>query len=845
VSEIRQRPSEAPEFPTYVVGPVPETRGGTVTRTQAYVPAETLNRRASNIAQQQATVGGTNTLLPVVYGTQRVGGRIFAIKLKSNGNLVVGVAWCHGEVDSVVSTTINDEALDRGVLVTHYRGTSGQTYSTRLSAVISGYDDDLPGICYSVYDIPEEDGAGFPRFNAVIKGQKISSSSGGAKAYSQNPAYVIADFIENTTYGMGRSVDWATVATVASACSATVGSPGEAKRLLNLVIDQSLPGEEWLQVLRDYAGCWVVPEGASYRLVADTTGSSVYSFTTANIVEGSLRLTKRGTSETPTMVEVVYTDAGVTPYREARYSTAPVTPRRVSRINKPGITRYSEAVRYATERLNAATLCDLSATFDTFDDGLKLQVGDLVDITHPIGLSAKVMRVSRVDPVSPGRWRIAAVEYDAAVYSSTVATGPTTPDTEVTAWHVFGTPVLVNLTATTGEPNNTTYYDNTSGDGASLTTDAWDLGALYAGDWTVRHTVTDNTGTSTIYVLLSDDGVTYTEHVGTVVRASARYAKVKISTAGDMTIAGMPRLKLDIVNRSESGSVTTAASGATTVACSTSFTQATAVVATPLNSTAARSTSVNLIESSAGGGMGGGWCLRFAGSTDYVNVPDSSSLDIGTVSAGISLEAMIKRSGAGGSAAETIIKKGNNYVLRLHTNGTLRGYIWASPSTRYDITSTYAVPTDIWCRVSLTFAITPAVEAQFFINGEMVETSYTTTSQAQTLTGALTIGGDGSGTTESFNGCIDDVRVWAELRSSTDVRDYAFVALAGTETNLRAYWKCEDATGTNLNDSTSNNNDGTLTNSPKWRPYDGFDVYLFNSSGTQIAGDVSWVYEGY
>ena len=143
-----------------------------------------------------------------------------------------------------------------------------------------------------------------------------------------------------------------------------------------------------------------MPEGGSYRLVADTTGSSVYSFTSANIISGSLRLAKRGIADTPTMVEVTYTDTGVVPYREGRYCTAPATPRRLSRIAKPGITRYSEAVRYAIERLNAATLCDLSATFDTFDEALKLQVGDLIDITHPIGLTSKVMRISSIDGMS-------------------------------------------------------------------------------------------------------------------------------------------------------------------------------------------------------------------------------------------------------------------------------------------------------------------------------------------------------------------------------------------------------------------------------------------------------------
>ena len=153
-----------------------------------------------------------------------------------------------GEVDSIVEAYINDgNDIPRSVTVTHYTGTAGQTADPALADAISGYDDDLPNICYSVFGI-EADAriTGFPRFAAKIKGRKVSASSGGAKSYSENPAYCLADFIENATFGLGATVDWATVATVAAACSATVG--GEAKRLLNLVLDSSLPGEQWLQV---------------------------------------------------------------------------------------------------------------------------------------------------------------------------------------------------------------------------------------------------------------------------------------------------------------------------------------------------------------------------------------------------------------------------------------------------------------------------------------------------------------------------------------------------------------------------------------------------------------------
>lgn len=391
----------------------------------ALARARTLNSTARDASETQATVGGNNSLVPIVFGQQRVGGRIAAIAI--DDHLYVAVVWCMGEVDSVVSVTINDEDLPSGVTATHYTGTAGQTTDSTLASKISGFADAMTGICYSVFNIRPGKTSGFPRFAAVIKGLKVPLTSGGAATWTDNGAYLLAAMIENATWGMGESVDWATVATVAAANDALVS--GEKKRILNIVLDSSQPAATWLQSVADYAGCWVIPEGAGYRLVADAAASSVKSFTSANIVEGSLRLATRSIVNRPTMLEVSYTDTAYKPYRESRYASTPTTPRVLSRIARPGITRYSEAKRYATERLNESTVNDKTITFRSFDDCLAVQIGDVIDVTHPIGLSAATYRVLRRTPVEYGRWEIEATRYDSGKYDSSVVSGPTTPDT--------------------------------------------------------------------------------------------------------------------------------------------------------------------------------------------------------------------------------------------------------------------------------------------------------------------------------------------------------------------------------------------------------------------------------
>ena len=95
----------------------------------------------------------------------------------------------------------------------------------------------------------------------------------------------------------------------------------------------------------------------------------------------------------------------------------------------PGVTRYSQAYREAVERLNKLTLSDLTVEWETFDEGLKREAGDVVTMTHFLGLAAKALRlVEDPEQVRPGRWRLRATEYDAAAYNNSVENAPSSAD---------------------------------------------------------------------------------------------------------------------------------------------------------------------------------------------------------------------------------------------------------------------------------------------------------------------------------------------------------------------------------------------------------------------------------
>lgn len=471
-----------------------------------WTPASTLNKAASSAQKIQATVAGNGNVLGIPYGRVRVGAQISGVVLQS-GRLVLRALWCMGECDAIESTWINDLAVPAGVNVTSYLGAAGQGADATLVAAYAAagkvYSDTCPGVCYSVFSIPPGVNSGFPRLNAQIRGLKVRPTQFGTRAWSQNPALCIADFIESVDYGMGRSVDWATVATAVSACDALVGSPSEKKRVLNLMLDTPQSGETWLTQLRDYAGCWIVPEAGIYRLIPDTTGSSVMSFTTSNVLRDSVKIQLRSTLDSPTAIEVTYTETSSTPWRDATATVyasgvlAGTTARRMGRYSRPGIQRYSEAYRYAVERLNYSLINDMVVTFTAFDDALKLQVGDIFDLTHPAGLTAKLFRTAKIDPVGPGRWQITGNEYDPAVYSSVVVTGPSTPDTT--------TPDPSNPPAVTGLALVEELYQKQDGYIDSRIRATWNAVSGYAPSYQYEVVVT--VGTQQIDYVLTNNNV--------------------------------------------------------------------------------------------------------------------------------------------------------------------------------------------------------------------------------------------------------------------------------------------------------------------------------------------------
>ena len=552
-----------PGYPTVAPAPIeprPPWFGwipGSMVQTSV-VSRTVLNRTATTAERRQATVAAEGTPLPLIYGRTRKGGMVFAATTYQN-SLLLGCAWCQGEVEEIEKVLINDvdASTISGVTVTNYTGTDSQTVDATLAAAIPGYEDTLTfalngttyGIAYSVIRISASaDVEGFPRIEAILQGLKCLEVSGGVvqstRSYSTNPGRALVDLLASD-YGLMLSVNGAAAQNVIDACDATMvdGSP---RRSVNLAIMRFADSWSHVAALAAYASAWTPMSGDEVVPVPDTTATSARSLDASDFPESAeFRVRKRGMRDVPTVMRVYWTDTSTDPWRDApaiAYASgveAGTTAWVESQVYMPGIVTYAQAYREAVERLNKLTLLDLEVEWTTYDEGLQDLVGDVLTITHPIGLASKDVRLTACDPVEPGRWRCHAVEYDPIVYSDSVEGEPGAPDTDLP--NPFDVPLVAGFAATE-EP-----YQLENGTFSSRIRLTWNASTTYPFaflyEWQLISGATlIYSGTSPSEVAVTgpvQEGVTYTCKVrirGLSVPATGDYAQANITAYGKSLI---------------------------------------------------------------------------------------------------------------------------------------------------------------------------------------------------------------------------------------------------------------------------------------------------------------------
>lgn len=222
------------------------------------------------------------------------------------------------------------------------------------------------------------------------------------------------------------------------------------------------------------------------------------------------------------------------------------------------------------------------------------------------------------------------------------------------------------------------------------------------------------------------------------------------------------------------------------------------------------------------------YALEFNSSSDRVNIPNHSDINLGTHTQR-TVEAWFKVDDKTRSSKQTIYEEGagvRGLNIYIHTDGTLYGGAWNEPNGESNWDGTWIPWTgaqdNTWHHVAVTLNGGSSVSSnavKMYVDGQLINSG--NGSQLWAHSGNIIIGrngdtkfhtGDDNSAGETFYGDIDEVRIWNVERSASQIAAKKDTILSGNETGLTAYYNFQENTGIIANDTqTQSNNDGTIS----------------------------------
>lgn len=402
--------------------------------------ANNINGAGTRVQEITVSLPGYDETIPLVYGEDRMAG-LWLVRPYTHilsGELRFAILWSWGGeegIEGIQTIVANGAALPGAVTVTHYLGTPTQGVDPTLAADIPGFSDNYAYAAYSVFRVPPDTIEGFPQshqIEVVIRGIKVYDERTGLTEYSENPALCMADFITRPEAigGVGKQVF--NVTPCADRCDQDLG--GQERCKLGLTIKEADFLNNMLDLFAVYSEVLWQYEAGGVLIVPDApVDSPAETLTTDNFDFDSVQFLGNDMRQSPTMVTVDYRKPSGTVAswtQEPAIQKLPGVDEGIvenvpSDIFLPGIHRASEANRKALMRLRRLSYPSRFA-FMVFDEGIKYQRGDVVQLPDTRGLISRQVRILSKEQVSPGRYQLTAEHYDANMYPDDYDPGTTT-----------------------------------------------------------------------------------------------------------------------------------------------------------------------------------------------------------------------------------------------------------------------------------------------------------------------------------------------------------------------------------------------------------------------------------
>ena len=201
-----------------------------------------------------------------------------------------------------------------------------------------------------------------------------------------------------------------------------------------------------------------------------------------------------------------------------------------------------------------------------------------------------------------------------------------------------------------------------------------------------------------------------------------------------------------------------------------------------------------------------GNAISLNGSSQYISVADNNALDLTN---NFTVEAWIKPNSfnvLGGIVTKYNSAGSNGFTFTLGGTAPYTSLAFCGQGT-----ATGLLTAGKWYHVA---GVVSGGQVTIYIDGVSVKTGAAAPLSANS--DPMTIGRDYTPTPRYFNGSFDEVRIWNDVRTQAEIQANMFTELTpASETNLVAYYQCNESSGTTLTDS-KNSYNGTVSGSPSW-----------------------------
>ncbi len=223
-----------------------------------------------------------------------------------------------------------------------------------------------------------------------------------------------------------------------------------------------------------------------------------------------------------------------------------------------------------------------------------------------------------------------------------------------------------------------------------------------------------------------------------------------------------------------------------------------------------------------------GSALQFDGKDDYVEAPDSDSLDITNA---ITIEAWIYDKG--GTSDREIVQKNGEYLFRINREsegGLLSCFVYLNDSWEPRVTATQLIPLNTWAHVTCAWENSTG-QLKLYINGKFNNARPSRQGSVSSTLNSLYIGS----ALHSNGFIVDDLRVYNRALTEAEVK-YHY-----NRGGPVAQWDMDEGGGSVINDKSGNGNDGTIFGAT-WAQgkrgsalsFDGVDDYVNAGNGQSM-----------